>query len=178
MSHYHDRLGAMFLGFLLLTGCASERSPINDRLPLLGHRNWICIVDSAYPEQVAPGVTTIATGQQHDALVRQVLAEIRAQSNIRAVALVDQELPAVSEADAPGVGACRQALDHALTGLPVERKPHEAIIQELDQAGRQVRVIILKSTGTIPYSSVFFRLKCGYWTADAERRLRQALAKP
>src|ERR1039457_425531 len=30
-------------------------------MPLLGHRNWILIVDSAYPLQSSPGVETIET---------------------------------------------------------------------------------------------------------------------
>jgi hypothetical protein len=29
---------------------------------------------------------------------------------------------------------------------------------------------------TIPYTSVFFELDCGYWDADAEQRLRQAIS--
>jgi hypothetical protein len=28
---------------------------------------------------------------------------------------------------------------------------------------------------TIPYTSVFFELDCGYWNAEAEVRLRQAM---
>jgi hypothetical protein len=28
---------------------------------------------------------------------------------------------------------------------------------------------------TIPYTSVFFELDCGYWNAEAEQRLRQAM---
>jgi len=33
-------------------------------------------------------------------------------------------------------------------------------------------VLVLKTTMTIPYSSVFIRLDCKYWSADAEKRLR------
>ena len=29
---------------------------------------------------------------------------------------------------------------------------------------------------TIPYTSVFFELDCGYWNAGAEQRLREAIA--
>ena len=37
------------------------KAKVNTAIPLLGHRNWILIVDSAYPLQVAPGVETIET---------------------------------------------------------------------------------------------------------------------
>jgi hypothetical protein len=29
----------------------------------------------------------------------------------------------------------------------------------------------------IPYTSVFFELDCGYWNAEAEERLREAIMK-
>ena len=29
---------------------------------------------------------------------------------------------------------------------------------------------------TIPYTSIFFELDCGYWSAEAEQRLREAIA--
>lgn len=32
----------------------SWQSRLTEELPLMGHRNWILIVDSAYPEQVGP----------------------------------------------------------------------------------------------------------------------------
>ena len=38
------------------------RVKVQQELPLLGHRNWIMIVDSAYPLQVSPGIETIETG--------------------------------------------------------------------------------------------------------------------
>jgi hypothetical protein len=30
---------------------------------------------------------------------------------------------------------------------------------------------------TVPYTTVFFELDCGYWPAEAEKRLRQAMQK-
>jgi len=30
---------------------------------------------------------------------------------------------------------------------------------------------------TIPYTSVFMRLDCGYWTEDQENRLREMMRK-
>jgi hypothetical protein len=35
--------------------------------------------------------------------------------------------------------------------------------------------LIVKTDMTIPYTSVFFELDCGYWNAEAEQRLRQAM---
>jgi hypothetical protein len=36
-------------------------------------------------------------------------------------------------------------------------------------------VLILKTSATIPYTSVFLQLNCRYWSDDAEARLRAAM---
>jgi hypothetical protein len=46
----------------------------------------------------------------------------------------------------------------------------------LDQTAQTFRVLIIKTELTIPYTSIFFELDCGYWSAEAEQRLRQSMA--
>ena len=53
--------------------------------------------------------------------------------------------------------------------------PHDEIISKLDHAARMFSILIVKSTMTIPYTSVFIELDCGYWNADAEARLRSRI---
>ncbi len=53
---------------------------------------------------------------------------------------------------------------------------HERIIAKLDESAKLFNVVILKSTLAIPYTSVFLELDCGYWNANAEKRLRDSLA--
>ena len=161
---------------LLLTGCGGWRDTVDQRLPAYGHRNWICVVDAAYPLQTSPGVETVVTGTDQLAVVDAVLTAVGRQAHVRPVILVDRELAAVAEADAPGITAYRTALAARLAGLASEARPHEQIIHDLDAAGGLVRVLILKTNLTLPYTSVFIRLDCGYWTPEAEQRLRTALA--
>ena len=52
----------------------------------------------------------------------------------------------------------------------------QEIISKLDEAGKTFHILVLKTSLTIPYTSVFVRLECGYWGADAEKRLRAAMA--
>ena len=54
--------------------------------------------------------------------------------------------------------------------------PHEQIIAKLDQTAQLFRVLIVKTDLTIPYTSIFFELDCGYWSAEAEQRLRQSIS--
>jgi len=52
---------------------------------------------------------------------------------------------------------------------------HEQIIAKLDHSAEVFRILIIKTKMTIPYTTVFFELDCGYWNAAAEDRLRQAM---
>jgi hypothetical protein len=146
-------------------------------LPLFGHRNWIVIADSAYPAQSNPGIQTIATGTDHIVLLEETLNAIAGCEHVRPKVYLDAELKFVSEGDAPGVIELRRDMNRLLNDQIACELPHEQIISKLDASGRLFRVLILKSTLTIPYTSVFFELDCGYWNEDAESRLRSSLAK-
>jgi hypothetical protein len=141
-------------------------------MPLLGHRNWILIVDSAYPLQISPGVETVETNADQLEVVRYVLGAIGSSIHVRPVVTMDAELPYVADADAPGASAYRAQIASLLHGYPVASLPHESLIANIGEAGNQFHVLVLKTKMTIPYSSVFIRLDCKYWSADAERRLR------
>jgi hypothetical protein len=152
------------------------RATLDERLPLLGHRNWIVVADSAYPWQASAGIETIDTGADHIAVVRGVLEAVAGSRHVRPVVHLDAELPLVAEAHAPGITACRDALAAALGGLAAVSLPHEEIIARLDEAGRVFHILLLKTTLALPYTSVFVRLDCGYWSTEAEGALRAAIA--
>jgi D-ribose pyranose/furanose isomerase RbsD len=146
-------------------------------LPLFGHRNWIVVADSAFPAQSRPGIeTVVAEAAQIDA-VKTVLDAIAASRHVRANVYVDEELAFVDEANASGILKYRRQLEGVLHGLNVRRIPHEQVIHKLDQAAQLFRILIVKTHMTIPYTSVFLELDCGYWNAEAEARLRQAISE-
>ena len=80
------------------------------------------------------------------------------------------------EAHAPGVTACREALAAALSGIETVSLPHEEVIAALGEAGHAFRILLLKTTLALPYTSVFVRLECGYWSTEAEEALRSVIA--
>lgn len=145
-------------------------------LPLYGHRNWIVVADSAYPAQSHPGIETIFAGGDQVEAVTKVFNAITESTHIRANIYLDEELASLPEHDAAGVLDYRGQLERTL-GPGVRRLPHEHIIAKLDQAARLVRILIIKTAMTIPYTTVFFELDCGYWTPDAEQRLRDSMKK-
>ncbi len=169
----------LFFAFALsLAACRSpHHDPLARELPRLGHRNWILVADSAYPAQVAPGVRTVHVGGDHLALARRVLAAIDAAPHVEAEVRLDRELGFVAEADAPGIDALRAGLAELLAGRPVEHAPHGDLIAEVARAAESFSVLVLKSDGTLPYTTLFLRLDCGYWNEASEARLRDALER-
>src|ERR1039457_6995204 len=160
-------------------------------MPLFGHRNWILIVDSAYPLQSSPGVETIDTkaGQidgspgvetidtkagQID-VVQSVLNAINNSIHVRPDIYMDAELPFVPDQDAPGASAYRKQIADVLHGYAVESVLHDKVIATIGETCSQFHVLVLKTNMTIPYSSVFIRLDCKYWSADAEKHMREMM---
>ncbi len=148
---------------------------LKEELPKLGHRNYIAVVDSAYPWQTAPGVETVVTGEDQLVVCKYVLDLLKDTKHVQPVIFIDKELALVSEAHAPGVSAYRTGLDELLKGKNPNSLLHEQIIANLDEAGKTFHVLVLKTNLTIPYTSVFLRLDCGYWTPEAEAELRSAM---
>jgi hypothetical protein len=158
-----------------LTKADWERQ-LNLLLPLYGHRNWIVVADSAYPAQSKPGIETIVSGAGQLEVARKVLDAIDASRHVRANVYVDQELKFVTDADAPGVTRYRNQVDGLLKNANKVPMLHEQIIAKLDQISQVFRVLIIKTELTIPYTTIFFELNCAYWPADAEQRMRKAMA--
>ena len=182
-------LPAVLLLALSAAGCRTSESAssaavpdgwqaeVARELPRMGHRNFIVIADAAYPLQSAPGIRTIHIGGTQADALKQVLALLREQKHVRPVAWVDAEQAAVAEADAPGIGQCRSDIAAALTGTKVERAPHMDIIRRLDESSKLFNVLLLKTDETLPYTSVFLELDCGYWDGDKEKRLHKSLTQ-
>jgi hypothetical protein len=153
----------------------SLRRLLRQRVPVYGHRNWIVIADSAYPAQSRAGIETIVTDGEQLAVVREVFNQLGEYRHVRPTVYLDAELPYVAEKYAPGIGAYRDWLKKLLGERAVHSLPHEQIIDKLDQAGEKFNVLILKTNLTLPYTSVFLELDCGYWSSEAERRLRETM---
>lgn len=144
-------------------------------LPLWGHRNWIVIADSAYPAQANQGIETIATEADHLEVLKATLGAIEKSKHVRANVYLDAELKTIAEQDAPGISRYRQRLAQVIGNRETRVLAHEQIIAKLDESAKLFRILNFKSTLAIPYTSVFLELDCGYWTSEAEQRLRLSM---
>jgi hypothetical protein len=170
-------IGSIFLMVSTVLSAQSSasgnwRERVAESMPLLGHRNWILVVDSAYPLQTSPGVETIETNASQLDVVRHVVGAIESSIQVRPDIYMDAELPLVPDEDAPGASNYRREIGDLLRNYNVQSRPHEKIIADIDEAGKEFHILVLKTTMTIPYTSVFIRLNCKYWSDDAENRLR------
>src|ERR1035438_6857983 len=108
-------------------------------------------------------------------VVQSVLNAINNSIHVRPDIYMDAELPFVPDQDAPGASAYRKQIADVLHGYAVESVLHDKVIATIGETGSQFHVLVLKTNMTIPYSSVFIRLDCKYWSADAEKHMREMM---
>jgi D-ribose pyranose/furanose isomerase RbsD len=156
-------------------GPLNWQEKLTQELPALGHRNWIVVADSAFPLQISPGIEVIVSGEDHFAVLEKVFQAIDASRHIRPKIYLDKELSYVSEDLAPGVEACRQKIASMLQGREVTPILHEELIARLDQVARTFHILMIKTDLTLPYTSVFMELDCGYWKPEAEAKMRERM---
>lgn len=156
-------------------GDTGWKNELNKQLQLFGHRNWILVVDAAYPLQSNPAVKTVVTGAGHLEVITEVLAATEEVKHVAPDIYLDKEIDFVPEKEAPGMDEFRSKLQDVLLGKKVEKVLHEEMIAQIDEAAELFHVLVLKTNFLLPYSSVFINLNCGYWTTEQEERMREMM---
>ena len=128
----------MFAAVLLsapITASAQQdwKTRVAQTMPLMGHRNWVLIVDSAYPLQSSPGVETVETSANQLDVLRYMLSSINNSIHVRPLIYMDKELPFVGDDDAPGASAYREQVQKMVADYTIESMPHERVISQIDE---------------------------------------------
>ena len=147
-----------------------------NRLASFGHRNWIVVADSAFPVYAAPGIETIVVNDDLLSVLKYVATAISSSRHVRAKVFLDQELQFIDERDYPGVSELREQITAPFSKDQVFSIPHTEVMSKIDEAGKTFRVLFIKTPETIPYTSVYMRLDCGYMSDEVERKIRTAMA--
>lgn len=150
------------------------RSEFERVLPLLGHRNWILVVDKAFPLQSAAGMTYLNSTEPIEEVLNYVLTNIDKASHIKPVIYTDKELQALTQFGGDDA-AMVETINGALKGREVQSILHDDVFAKLDSASKLFNVVVIKTESTVAYSSVFIELDCGYWSAEKEQQLRASL---
>ncbi len=154
---------------------ADWQSSFQQQLPLLGHRNWILVVDQAFPLQSAGAMEYIYTGRSMAEVLSYVLPELKTMGHVKPMVYRDKEWDYQTETNCPGKSALDRQLAPLLAGEQVNTILHEAVFGKLDQSAKLFKVLVLKTNEKLAYSSVFLELDCAYWDAAKESRLREAM---
>jgi len=157
------------------SGANSWKTILSEELPLLGHRNWILVVDKAFPAQNAPGIHVVNTGEELLPVLQYTLDEISKSTHVKPIIFTDQELNFITLDMESGIELYKKSLGGMLHGSDVQTILHDSVFEKIDEASKLFKVLVLKTEGTIAYSSVFLQLDCKYWTGEKENALRQAL---
>ncbi|WP_236975847.1 hypothetical protein [Membranihabitans maritimus] len=146
-----------------------------NELPLLGHRNWILVVDKAFPLQSAKGIEVVYTNESMDSVLTETLDYLSTQNHIHPIVYTDAELEYLSDKEVPGIVSYKKMLDDQLSEFNVRSILHDTVFTKIDEASKLFKIFVLKTNAVLPYSSVFFELDCGYWDGTMEQKLREKM---
>jgi len=158
------------------SGTSSDwKAILQSRLPLYGHRNWIVVSDSAFPAYAEPGIETIVANESLPSVLKYVAGAISSTRHVRATVFLDKELQFIDEHDYPGVSELRSQISTTFPNTQVSSIPHAEAMSKVDDAGKTFRILFIKTTATIPYTSVYLRLDCGYMNEELDRKISAAM---
>jgi len=151
------------------------KEQLNTELPLLGHRNWILVVDKAFPAQTAAGIKVINTNESLKEVLAFTLQKIDRSLHVKPIIYTDKELGFITPQQVPYIDNYKKELLKTLNGIQPLTMLHDTVFVKLDQASKLFKVVVLKTEEIIPYSSVFIQLDCKYWSPEEEISLRERM---
>jgi hypothetical protein len=155
----------------------SWKTEFNSLLPLLGHRNWILVVDKAFPLQTSQGLTIINTGEKLVPVLKYVLDQVDGSSHVQPALYHDAELSYLISEQVPGKDEFLSSVNQVLGNVIPVPILHDSVFIKIDAASKLFKVVVLKTEETIPYTSVFIELGCKYWNTENEKELRTRMGK-
>ena len=153
----------------------SWQSTLEKDLHLLGHRNWILVVDKAFPEQSSAGMKYLYVEQDLLPTLEYVLEKVEASSHVKPIIYQDKELSFITGEQVAGIEAFRSEAEKILAGREVNTLLHDEVFSMLDESSSLFRVLVIKTNCTLPYTSVFLQLDCSYWGPENEKILRELM---
>jgi D-ribose pyranose/furanose isomerase RbsD len=149
---------------------------LNDNLPLLGHRNWILVVDKAFPLQTGEGIEIVYTGEKLLPVLSHVLSAVESSNHVKPIVYTDKELEFLNDNMVEGIEKYRESLKGILPGQ-TKSMLHDSVFTKIKKSSELFRVLVLKTDQVMPYTSVFIELGCQYWPAEKEKHLRSEMSE-
>lgn len=153
----------------------SWQQKLDAELPLLGHRNWILIVDKAFPSLNAPGMEVMYADSSLLGVLKYTLQAIDSSSHVKPIIYVDKEMQSITPQMEDGVNVFRDSLISIVGNVALHSTLHDSVFTTIQKTAELFKVLVIKTNSTLAYSSVFLQLDCAYWTAEKEDQLRNAM---
>jgi hypothetical protein len=153
----------------------SWQQKLDSELPMLGHRNWILIVDKAFPALNAPGMEVIYADDNLLNVLKYTLSKIDSSSHVRPIIYVDKEMQFMTPQLENGVNAFRDSLKNIVNNQTLHPELHDSVFTKIQRTSELFKVLVIKTNGNLAYSSVFLQLDCAYWNSEQEGQLRKAM---
>jgi D-ribose pyranose/furanose isomerase RbsD len=151
------------------------KTALKSQLSALGHRNWILIVDKAFPAQHAEGIVTIDTHEDLLKVVDYTMQQIDTSTHVKPIVYTDRELSYITKKQVPTINDYRKLLTEIIGKNQPKMIMHDSVFLKIDEASKLFNILVLKTNEVIPYSSVFIQLDCKYWTSEKEKQLRESM---
>ena len=153
----------------------SWKEVLENDLHLLGHRNWILVVDKAFPEQSSPGMKYIYVEEDLLPILKHVLHLMESSTHVSPVIYSDKELSYITQEQVPGIDKFKVDREEILAGRKVNTLLHDDVFSLLDESSSLFKTLVIKTNTVLPYTSVFLQLDCSYWGPENEELLRQRM---
>ena len=158
------------------------KSKFSEVLSLFGHRNWIVVADKAYPQQIGQGVITIDTNEDLASVLEYVLLlSVKNAPHVKPLVYTDLELKYMDDSLIQGAEKMRETIYqiiHKYAQGDLRCLHHnKELFPKFDAVSKQFSILVIKTNCTIPYSSVFMELDCGYWSSEKESALRAKMGE-
>ncbi len=172
--------------FPLLASCVQSNSPapapawlktVDQEVQKLGSFNWIIVAEPSFPALSRSGVTTITTPVSTTEALDGVIQSIDSHSHVRPRIHLIREAQAVTEHDTPGINDYRTKLKQVLNERETLTLTNNALNLLITDARKNYRILVIKTTTSLPYTSVFLELESGYWDGVSETALRKRMRR-
>jgi len=160
-----------------MTNSQNWKDILKEDLHLLGHRNWILVVDKAFPEQSSEGMKYLYVEQDLLPTLEHVLSALDKSTHVKPIIYQDKELSYITEEQVAGIEGFRTEAARILEGRELNTLLHDEVFSLLDESAALFRVLVIKTRTDMPYTSVFLQLDCAYWTPEQEKQLRDLMTK-
>lgn len=176
----------LFIVFTLgiFSSCQQATTPtpawlntVDHEVQKLGTFNWIIIAEPSFPALSRSGVTTITTPVSTTEALDGVLQSLDAHSHVRPRIHLTREATAVTEHDTPGINDYRAKLNEVLRERETLTLTDRALNLLITDARKNYRILVIKTTTSLPYTSVFLELESGYWDGTSETALRKRMIR-